>query len=290
MVVRLAIALGYLGRDFSGSQVQPRVRTVQGELEAALITLTWCAEGTHPVSFCSRTDAGVDAHMNIASFDLAESIWEKVGEYGVITALNDQIGTDVRVFAAHRMAPDFRTRNAVSRSYLYRLQAMQGWPTVSQEALAVWCDIFVGEHDFLNFCRPIEGRQTIKRVLVCKPWLDAEGGVLGFEIEAEGFVWNQVRRIASAILGLAQDRLSIEEVKRALSQPEVTVNFGRSEAEWLTLWSIHHAEASGLVPDGFDIPLIAEEQPRGRRYPLWMGKARNEQDILHRSAWLHYLS
>ena len=61
--VRIAIAVGYLGRGYSGSQVQPNVPTVQGELEAALIRLKWCKPNTHPVTLSSRTDGGVDARM-----------------------------------------------------------------------------------------------------------------------------------------------------------------------------------------------------------------------------------
>ena len=70
--VRVAIAVGYLGSGYSGSQVQPNVPTVQGELEAALFRLKWCEHGTHPVTLSSRTDGGVDARMNIGSFDLPE--------------------------------------------------------------------------------------------------------------------------------------------------------------------------------------------------------------------------
>ena len=207
--VRVAIAVGYLGRGYSGSQVQPNVPTVQGELEAALFRLKWCEHGTHPVTLSSRTDGGVDARMNIGSFDLPEQIWNSVGEKGIITAINDQIPTDIRVWAAQSVDPDLRTRNAYCRTYLYRLQALKGWPSVTISDFSQWCSIFIGEHDFRNFCRPQEGRSTVKRVLACEPWLDENKQILGFTIKAEGFVWNQVRRIASAMLGLARGRFHL---------------------------------------------------------------------------------
>ena len=86
MTVRVAVAVGYLGNGYSGSQVQPNVPTVQGELEGALFRLNWCAKGTHPVTLSSRTDGGVDARMNIGSFDIPAQIWDGVGERGIITA------------------------------------------------------------------------------------------------------------------------------------------------------------------------------------------------------------
>ena len=293
MTVRVAVAVGYLGRGYSGSQVQPNVPTVQGVLEEALIRLNWCEPETHPVTLSSRTDGGVDARMNIGSFDIPAQIWDRVGERGVITALNDQIPTDIRVWAAQSVDSDLRTRNATSRTYLYRLQALEGWPAVSPSELGSWCSIFVGEYDFRNFCRPQEGRSTVKRVLSCEPWLDEKGSILGFAIQAEGFVWNQVRRIASAMLGIAKGRFPLEDVHQALINPENAADFGRSEPEWLTLWSIEHPGTSYLcgrekVP--FDLPLTAATPPTGRAYRLWAKKARAEQDQLHQEAWLTHLN
>ena len=293
MTVRVAVAVGYLGRYYSGSQVQPNVPTVQGELQEALIDLNWCERAPHPVTLSSRTDGGVDARMNIGSFVISDQIWDGCGERGVITALNDQIPTNIRVWAAQSVDPDFRTRDALSRTYLYRLQALEGWPSVSISALTSWCSLFVGEHDFRNFCRPQEGRSTVKRVLSCDPWLDDRGAILGFSIKADGFVWNQVRRIASAMLGIAKGRFSIEEVGCALSSPENAADFGRVEPEWLTLWSIEHAGTPYLMDKAkthFDLPLTAVTPPTGRAYRLWANKARAEQDQLHQVAWLTHLN
>ena len=293
MTVRVAVAVGYLGRGYSGSQVQPNVPTVQGALEEALIRLKWCPAGTHPVTLSSRTDGGVDARMNIGSFDIPAQIWEGVGERGIITALNDQIPTDIRVWAAQSVEVDLRTRNATSRTYLYRLQALEGWPIVSKSDLELWCSLFIGEHDFRNFCRPQEGRSTVKRVLSCEPWYDGSGETLGFSIEAEGFVWNQVRRIASALLGLAKGRISVADIESALQNPEQPADFGRAEPEWLTLWSIQHPGTTYLCEKSqlpFDSALFAETPPKGRAYRLWANKARGEQDQLHQAAWLAHLN
>ena len=293
MTVRVAVAVGYLGNGYSGSQVQPNVPTVQGELEGALFRLKWCVKGTHPVTLSSRTDGGVDARMNIGSFDIPAQIWEGVGERGIITALNDQIATDIRVWAAQSVDSEFRTRNAISRTYLYRLQALNGWDPVSVDELNEWCSIFVGEHDFTNFCRQQEGRSTVKNVLSCKPWLDESGEILGFSIEAQGFVWNQVRRIASAFVGLSKGKYTIEQISQALHQPEVPADFGRSVPEWLTLWHIEHSETPYLCAKAkleFTLPLVAEKPPAGRAFSLWAEKARREQDQLHQAAWLNHLN
>ena len=56
---RLHFRIGYLGDAFHGSQIQPDVRTVQGELILAFQKLGWIQkqEDEHNLVLSSRTDA-----------------------------------------------------------------------------------------------------------------------------------------------------------------------------------------------------------------------------------------
>ena len=133
----------------------------------------------------------------------------------------------------------------------------------------------------------------MKHVLGCEPWLDNSGKILGFSIEAKGFVWNQVRRIASALLGLARNRWTLDEVQLALMYPDKPADFGRSGPEWLTLWRIDHPHTPDLTAKAdfpFELPLSSELPAGGRAFRLWASKARGEQDQLHQSAWLAHLN
>ena len=74
--MRIRIDLAYDGTDFHGWATQPRLRTVQGELEAALATVLRVPEA--PVVCAGRTDTGVHArgqvvHLDVDGRDLAAS-------------------------------------------------------------------------------------------------------------------------------------------------------------------------------------------------------------------------
>jgi len=292
--VRIAVAVGYLGAPYSGSQIQPNVSTVQGELQIALSSLKWANGIANPITMSSRTDAGVDARMNICSFDIDNKIWLSAGESGIISAINDRIPLSIRVWAVELVPSDFRPRDAFSRTYLYRLQAMEGWPNdVSLEDLDRWCSIFIGKQNFRNFCRPEEGRSTIKEVFICKPWLDSKSNILGFQITGSGFVWNQVRRIASSLHRIATGRIDENKVKKAIDNPNNPADFGLADSNWLSLWALNHPESPKLTLAGkCPIPesIGAGEIPSGRQYRLWAKKARGEQDSLHQVSWLGYLN
>ena len=69
--VRFAATVSYDGADFYGSQRQPEIRTVQGEIESATGDLF---NTVTPVSLAGRTDAGVHAWGQVASFEAITSL------------------------------------------------------------------------------------------------------------------------------------------------------------------------------------------------------------------------
>ena len=85
--VRLDLA--YHGAGFAGWAAQPGKRTVQGELEGALERILG---GSTPLTVAGRTDAGVHAWAQVASF-VAET--EPPGE--LARALNSHTGHDLVV-------------------------------------------------------------------------------------------------------------------------------------------------------------------------------------------------
>ena len=288
---RIIIAIGYRGEEFHGAQYQPNVPTVQAVLEEALRDLKWCDEEVaHPVRFASRTDAGVHVRMNLVSFDVAENLWQRVGPKRVLRALNDRLPESLVVWAAQPVTTAVRVRNVQCREYLYRLQPLKRWPIdIPAERLNRWCRLFEGGHDLTNFCRVEPDRSTLRTILECSPWLDSEGRVLGFRIIAESFLWNQVRRIAAALHGLATRKIQTAEVLKGLHRPAEKADFGLAPAEWLVLWSIEHSDIK-IGSELLEPSSISWSSPPGvddnRLHASWQSVARNEIALMMHRDWI----
>lgn len=231
----LMVALGYHGADFHGSQIQRDVRTVQGEMTEALTHLGWWSDGCLEIS--SRTDAGVSVRMNLAAISLSESVLLNVGAATFVTAINDHLPGDLVVWRAQRVSGESIVRFASSRTYLYRCEMIPKWPQeFDNELFVAACAAFVGRHDFSNFCRLEANRSPLRTVDSVEPWCDTSGRIVGISVTAESFLWNQIRRIASAIHRVILSEISVDDIVSALANPEVPVDHGRAPADGLMLW------------------------------------------------------
>src|SRR5258708_12029988 len=113
------ITLAYAGTDFEGWRLQGRggpVRTVQGVVERALARLA--GGGRVPVVAAGRTDTGVHALGQVASFELPRGL----AAADLLRALNGLLPRDVRVLEAAPAPDGFHARrSARSKQYRYVL-------------------------------------------------------------------------------------------------------------------------------------------------------------------------
>ena len=117
---RRRLTVAYDGTDFSGWQVQPGRRTVQGSLEEALERTLGA-----PVRVfgAGRTDAGVHALGQVAHFDAEDEL----PEARLLAALNSRLPPDVRVRELREAAPGFHAlRSARDKTYVYQLHLAAG--------------------------------------------------------------------------------------------------------------------------------------------------------------------
>ena len=280
------VAFGYHGDSFHGSQIQPDIRTVEGSLQKALKRLTWWTKGC--LEICSRTDAGVSVRMNLACINLPTSVANKVSFKSMARAINDQLPVGMIIWYIQKVPQSTRSRKANSRHYLYRLGSVEEWPlNPNMELMKSACSIIEGRNNFTNLCK-LEGDLNPDRIIdECTPWVDSNGNIIGISVKARAFLWNQVRRIASAIAGVVSGRISLDALQSALSNPHIPVDFGRANSDGLILWSISHDEIDEIIDSSFpDATLFTPRPADQREYNRWLSLLRYETSAFLEIEWL----
>lgn len=220
-MMRVAVRFAYLGDGFSGSQVQPGVRTVEGEMRSALRRVCGIDDEALDLRIASRTDKGVNALGNVAVFNT-----DMDDPGALLRALN---AVSDGVFYTHFCIVDgsFNPRHASVREYEYVVPS-EGF---DMERAGECASLFVGEHDFRRFCRP-DGKPTV--VAIDSIDVSPRGEDVVLTYRARYFLWNMVRRTASAILSVATGRSELSDVEAALNGLEVNFGIGRADALTLT--------------------------------------------------------
>jgi tRNA pseudouridine38-40 synthase len=216
--VRLDIE--YDGSGFRGWAAQPELRTVQGELEAALETVL---RGPAGLTVAGRTDTGVHALGQVASFVTDAEVGEDLAR-----RLNGVGPDDVAVTAATVVEDGFDARHsAKSRSYLYRVLGRSApspfeqnrtlwWPhRYDLDALQACASALEGTHDFTAFTPTQTDHVRFDRDIHAASW-DREGDLLTFRITADAFMRNMVRILVGTMLEVSGGRRTIDNFTQLL--------------------------------------------------------------------------
>jgi len=250
--VRLRLDLAYDGSDFRGWARQPGLRTVQGELEAALDTVLRTTGTTLTVA--GRTDAGVHARGQVVHVDVDDEALAGLPGRGEATPtdsllrrVNGVAGTDVRL---HRVsvAPDgFDARfSAIWRRYAYRIadditmvdplrrSHVVAWPRpLDENAMNQAAAHLVGLNDFAAFCRRREGATTI-RSLIELDWKRIDG-ILVAGVRADAFCHSMVRSLVGCLTAVGEGRREPAWVARVLASGQRDQGITVAPAHGLTL-------------------------------------------------------
>jgi len=255
---RLTVA--YDGTDFSGSQVQPNQRTVQGELEGALEEI---AAGPIRARFAGRTDRGVHALGQVVAVGLPA--WN-ASTRDLLWALNTRLPADLAAIDATACGESFNPRfEAAWREYRYWIAAEDFSPFLGRyawnrraelnaDAAQAGAERLVGTHDFASFAGGGEGvpwseratkpRGTTRTVLRCDcreirarvgPGSVEFARVLEVRVAADGFLPHMVRNIVGALLEVGQSRRNPEWIGELLGKRDRRFGPTMAPAHGLTL-------------------------------------------------------
>ncbi|KFD46984.1 hypothetical protein M514_12114, partial [Trichuris suis] len=127
-MLRYFLSFSYLGSRFAGSQFQPDNVTVQGVLESVLGMVFMSPLDKEPrLRISSRTDSGVHALMNTATFDVElEKEYEPNYLKAAMNTLLCKLEMEIRVLDCRTVSLGFDARrHARERTYLYRLAVLK---------------------------------------------------------------------------------------------------------------------------------------------------------------------
>lgn len=211
---RFKLTIEYAGTRYSGWQIQQNARTVQGEIDRGVRTVT--GRKDFELYGSGRTDAGVHAVAQVAHLDVSTSLPAET----LRSRLNDELPADINILSAEPVPHRFHARHdAVARRYLYQLAVRR---TAFAKAYVWWVKdpldlsrmraatrAFVGMQDFQSFTAADPDADADKSTLVLVERLDivADGDLVLVVIEGSHFLWKMVRRIVGVLVEIGRGGL-----------------------------------------------------------------------------------
>jgi tRNA pseudouridine38-40 synthase len=247
----LRLTIEYDGTDLSGWQLQPGVRTVQGELERALEGLL----GTHvrPTA-AGRTDSGVHALGQVVSLRLGPS--QLLPLRAFVQGLNGLLPPDVAVRKAEWAGDDFDARRR-AKGKLYRYRILHGStrsPTnrgthwiihrkLSVSAMRLAAAHFVGTHDFAAFrAANCEAKTTRRRIIRFTVTGDEKPSEIVIEVLGTAFLKHMVRNLVGTLVDVGSGRRRPEDMEALLHSRDRRKSGPTAPAHGLTLCAVFYED------------------------------------------------
>ena len=280
--IRLRLDIAYDGSGFTGWAKQPGIRTVQGELEAALATVFRRYGDPPTLTVAGRTDAGVHATGQVAHLDLTPAQFAHLrAPHGkgrveptevLAKRLNGIAGLTADVYVSRvTLAPaGFDARfSPVWRRYEYRIADARAqrnpllrghtlWypAALDEEAMSEAARELLGLHDWAAYCRPRAGATTIRQ-LQAFDWHRDETGVLIARLQADAFCHSMVRALVGAGVSVGEGKLTGDRLTGIRDEAQRTSEFKVMPAHGLTLVEVGYPDNAALA--------TRAEQTRARR-------------------------
>ncbi|MBR7795381.1 tRNA pseudouridine(38-40) synthase TruA [Virgibacillus sp. AGTR] len=248
-MVRLKCIINYDGSQFSGFQIQPKKRTVQGALETAL---TKMHKGEYiRIQASGRTDTGVHAKGQTIHFDSAYDI----PLYNWKQALNTLLPNDLYVKEVEYADDSFHARyDVIEKEYRYYVWH-ESEPDVFKRNYAYYfpyeldirsiqaaCDYLEGTHDFTTFSSAKATTKGTKERTLYQVSCEKKGSEIEFIFRGSGFLYNMVRIIVGVLLDIGQGRRQPADIMDLLAKRDRRLVGETVPSEGLYLWNVRYDE------------------------------------------------
>lgn len=226
--MKLLLEISFLGTAYCGYQIQPKLPTVQGELNKATCDLFGfdC-----DVVGCSRTDSGVHANQFFAVITEKGKgfISTDIPVSKIAMALSVRLPNDISVIKAISVDDTFHPRYDVkSKEYMYCIwNAGARNPFLSERAwhytrkitdedldnMRRAANALIGTHDFTSYMAANSGvTDTVRTVYDVR--IERDGELIRFFVSGNGFLYNMVRIIVGTLIAVAEGKISYNDISK----------------------------------------------------------------------------
>lgn len=262
----IKLTIGYLGEMYNGWQIQPEyphVKTVQNELQKALKILT---KEDIKILGAGRTDAGVSALGQVASFFTSSSIpHDRYPD-----ALNGILPDDIVVYNGEAVEHDFHPiKSAKGKWYRYHIYTGK-FPHVfynkishhiphglDVKKMALAASMLLGEHDFRSFCVvKTTKKDFIRNIKKCKITVDKN--FVFIDVYGDGFLHNMVRIIAGTLINIGNGKLLPKDIPDIINAKDRALAGPTAPAKGLCLVKVDYEIKESFIcnVESLDMPLV----------------------------------
>ena len=249
MMQNIKCTIAYDGSTFSGSQIQPNDRTVQGEVEKVLQKMH---KGKQIRIYPSgRTDAGVHALGQVFHFK-TELMIPEAGWYKAFQSL---LPSDIQIKQVCFVEEDFHARfSAVDKEYRY-IVLNTAEPDVFRrhfvhhssinydiDKMRAASGILQGEHDFTSFASTKSTATGDKIRTVYEITCDKVNSEIHFSVRGSGFLQHMVRIIVGTLLEVGCGKIPVNELAPILAAKDRQAAGITIPPEGLYLWNVNYAK------------------------------------------------
>ena len=216
------ITIEYDGSAYHGWQRQASDRTIQGEIEDALKTMTG---NSVSVTGSGRTDAGVHALNQAANFRCATSLTPEA----FLKGLNSLLPEDIVITSCKMVSEKFHARYDVkSKVYHYRIlnrllpaaiSRHYAWhirKELDLSAMKEALSYIIGSHDFKAFEGSGSPRASTVRCITNADLVKPDNDYLVLKIEGDGFLKFMIRNIVGTLVDVGFNKITPQDFKQIL--------------------------------------------------------------------------
>lgn len=244
MKQRYFIEIAYDGTNYFGWQIQPNHISVQERIQTVLSKLY-----NEPISIigCGRTDTGVHAKQYFFHFDAP------LERKKLKSSLKLMFPEDISLINIHKVAETAHARfDAIERSYTFHMHHKKNifkrhyslatdLKSLDMSKIQTACSVFEKEQNYLPLCKKNPSLEHhLSDVREVNFTLNEAKTEAIFEVRANRFLHNQIRRMVGALLNIGIGKLEVSELEEAMQNDGILKINDTVSAHALFLHSIKY--------------------------------------------------